>query len=510
MSRRSRRAASSRCGSTKAPPSQVGDTLAVLSAPTLSADAEVATARVHSTRATLRDLEAGTDPQEIAKAAAELAAKQADATRLAHDRDRLKALADAGAIAPREAEAAATAADGRGGGSDVGPRDAVAPEGGDAQQPASRRRGPTWRRRRRCSPRGWRRTPTLCLLAPIRRGRAESSRGAGRSGAGGRRGAADRGDAVALGADIRPGLRSDEPCGGRLCGDLPTRGGGGGGEKGEPGRRTAATRTALTAPGSAAIVAINPRAEYVTRTALTEDERADLLFGVKVEIGEHDRPLQARHAGHRHPAAAPTVAVTAAIHTRALRKSFGELVAVDGLDLDVARGEVFGLLGPNGSGKTTTIRMLCGLMPPTSGEMLVVGIDAVKEPEAVRRRIGYMSQRFGLYDDLTVAENFSFYAGLYGLHGKVEARRARTNSSPTLGLDAAPEAARRHALGRMEAEARAGLCHGAQARSRLPRRADGRRRSRGAPPLLGVDPRVRGGWHDDPRHHALHGRGGAL
>ncbi|MBP6572440.1 MAG: ABC transporter ATP-binding protein [Gemmatimonadales bacterium] len=125
--------------------------------------------------------------------------------------------------------------------------------------------------------------------------------------------------------------------------------------------------------------------------------------------------------------------MTAAIHTRALRKSFGELIAVDALDLDVARGEVFGLLGPNGSGKTTTIRMLCGLMPPTSGEMMVVGIDAVKDPEAVRRRIGYMSQRFGLYDDLTVAENFSFYAGLYGLHGKV--KRAREDELfATLGL----------------------------------------------------------------------------
>ncbi len=125
--------------------------------------------------------------------------------------------------------------------------------------------------------------------------------------------------------------------------------------------------------------------------------------------------------------------MTAAIQTRALHKRFGDLVAVDSLDLEVARGEVFGMLGPNGSGKTTTIRMLCGLMPPTSGEITVVGIDAVKEPEAVRRRIGYMSQRFGLYDDLTVAENFNFYAGLYGLHGKVKEARA-DELFTTLGL----------------------------------------------------------------------------
>jgi ABC-2 type transport system ATP-binding protein len=113
----------------------------------------------------------------------------------------------------------------------------------------------------------------------------------------------------------------------------------------------------------------------------------------------------------------------AAIHTRALRKVFGALVAVDALDLDVARGEVFGLLGPNGSGKTTTLRMLCGLLAPTSGEAIVVGIDVRREPEALRSRIGYMSQRFGLYDDLTVYENLRFYATVYGLHG--EQRHAR-------------------------------------------------------------------------------------
>jgi ABC-2 type transport system ATP-binding protein len=112
-----------------------------------------------------------------------------------------------------------------------------------------------------------------------------------------------------------------------------------------------------------------------------------------------------------------------AIHTAGLRKQFGSLVAVESLDLEVRTGEVFGLLGPNGSGKTTTIRMLCGLLPPTAGEITVVGVDAVKDPEGVRRRIGYMSQRFGLYDDMTVHENFRFYAGLYGLRGAARAAR---------------------------------------------------------------------------------------
>lgn len=106
-----------------------------------------------------------------------------------------------------------------------------------------------------------------------------------------------------------------------------------------------------------------------------------------------------------------------AVHTIRLRKAFGSIVAVDGLDLDVGRGEVFGLLGPNGSGKTTAIRMLCGLITPTSGDATVVGCDVRTEAERLRTRIGYMSQKFGLYGDLTTIENCRFYASLYGLHG---------------------------------------------------------------------------------------------
>ena len=112
-----------------------------------------------------------------------------------------------------------------------------------------------------------------------------------------------------------------------------------------------------------------------------------------------------------------------AVTVRGLRKVFGNRVAVEGLDLAIRTGEVFGLLGPNGSGKTTTIRMLCGLMTPTAGSASVVGYDVVAQPEMVRRRIGYMSQRFGLYDDLTVAENMRFYASVYGLRGETRKRR---------------------------------------------------------------------------------------
>jgi ABC-2 type transport system ATP-binding protein len=109
---------------------------------------------------------------------------------------------------------------------------------------------------------------------------------------------------------------------------------------------------------------------------------------------------------------------TPAIETESLHKRFGSLIAVHSLTLSIQRGEIFGLLGSNGSGKTTTIRMLTGLLPPTSGRAVVAGIDVVREPEAVRHRLGYMSQRYGLYDDLTVEENLRFYAGLYGLVGQ--------------------------------------------------------------------------------------------
>ena len=115
-----------------------------------------------------------------------------------------------------------------------------------------------------------------------------------------------------------------------------------------------------------------------------------------------------------------------AVRTSGLRKVFGSLVAVDSLDLEIHRGEVFGLLGPNGSGKTTTIRMLCGLLDPSAGQALVVGIDVGKDPEGVRQRIGYMSQRYGLYDDLTVAENMRFYGSMYGLRG--DRREARVQA----------------------------------------------------------------------------------
>jgi drug efflux transport system ATP-binding protein len=108
----------------------------------------------------------------------------------------------------------------------------------------------------------------------------------------------------------------------------------------------------------------------------------------------------------------------AIIETRDLTRRFADLTAVDHLSLTVARGEIFGLVGPDGAGKTTTLRMLCGLMDPSEGSARVAGHDVVREAQAVKDRIGYMAQRFGLYADLTVAENMVFYADLFGIAGK--------------------------------------------------------------------------------------------
>ena len=106
---------------------------------------------------------------------------------------------------------------------------------------------------------------------------------------------------------------------------------------------------------------------------------------------------------------------TPSVTVEKLTKRFGDFTAVDGVSFDVRRGEVFGFLGPNGSGKSTTIRMLCGLLRPTAGQARVAGIDVVADPESVRTRIGYMSQKFSLYDDLRVGENLRFFAGLYSV-----------------------------------------------------------------------------------------------
>jgi ABC-2 type transport system ATP-binding protein len=114
-----------------------------------------------------------------------------------------------------------------------------------------------------------------------------------------------------------------------------------------------------------------------------------------------------------------------AIEVRNLTRRFGDFVAVNDVSFDVRAGEIFGFLGSNGAGKSTTIRMLCGLLQPSSGTALVGGIDVNKDPEGVKRRIGYMSQRFSLYEKLTVDQNITFFGGIYGLTAdRMAARRA--------------------------------------------------------------------------------------
>jgi ABC-2 type transport system ATP-binding protein len=113
------------------------------------------------------------------------------------------------------------------------------------------------------------------------------------------------------------------------------------------------------------------------------------------------------------------------IEVRGLTRRFGAFVAVDDLAFEVRRGEIFGFLGSNGAGKSTTIRMLCGLLKPTSGTATVGGVDVARDPEGVKQRIGYMSQRFSLYELLTVDQNIRFFGGLYGLNADtLSARRA--------------------------------------------------------------------------------------
>lgn len=116
--------------------------------------------------------------------------------------------------------------------------------------------------------------------------------------------------------------------------------------------------------------------------------------------------------------------MTAAIDVQHLTRRFGTFTAVEDLSFDVRTGEVFGFLGSNGAGKSTAIRMMCGLLAPTSGTALIDGVDVTRDPEAVKRRIGYMSQRFSLYEQLTVDQNIRFFGGVYGLAGaRMDERR---------------------------------------------------------------------------------------
>ncbi len=227
----------------------------------------------------------------------------------------------------------------------------------------------------------------------------------------------------------------------------------------------------------------------------------DLVLG-QARLGEGPRAVS-RRGGRERPCP------NNAIEVKALTKRFGDFTAVDAVSFEVERGRIFGFLGANGAGKSTTIRMLCGLLDPTSGTATVGGFDIRRQPEEVKRAIGYMSQRFSLYEDLTVAENIRFFGGAYGL-----ARKALEARLPWVLRDGRPRGARAEpdadALGRLEAAPGPRLRRPPRAEDRLPRRADGRRRPGLAPPLLGAHQRALGERGDGLRHDPLHGRGGIL
>ena len=190
-----------------------------------------------------------------------------------------------------------------------------------------------------------------------------------------------------------------------------------------------------------------------------------------------------------------------------LRKSFGARKVVDGLTLQVAAGEICGFLGANGSGKTTTIRLLCGLLTPDGGSGTCLGFDIVREAAGIRRQIGYMTQRFSLYDDLTVFENLDFVARVYEMPRRREAvQRDHVADGPCRPR----RPARRRALRRLEAASGACRLRAARAEAAAARRAHRRDRRQGAPRVLGSDPRHGRRRPDHAGFDPLHGRGRAL
>ena len=196
-----------------------------------------------------------------------------------------------------------------------------------------------------------------------------------------------------------------------------------------------------------------------------------------------------------------------AIDVTGLTKSFGTRTVVRDLSLQVPKGEIYGFLGPNGSGKTTTLRMLCGLLTPDSGEGTCLGYDILTEPDEIKRNVGYMTQRFSLYADLSIRENLEFVARVYGVPDPKARRRAPI---ARLGLTSRADQLAGELSGGWKQRLALGACILPQPRLLAARRADGRRRPQGAARVLGRDPRPRRRGHHRAGLHPLHGRGRAL
>ena len=196
----------------------------------------------------------------------------------------------------------------------------------------------------------------------------------------------------------------------------------------------------------------------------------------------------------------------AVITAKNLTVRFGDFTAVDNVSFDIEKGEVFGFLGPNGSGKTTIIKALCGLVPVTSGTGSILGMDIRKNSAEIKHHVGYMSQRFGLYEDLTTMENLNFYGSVYGLGGATLKQRKQDVIELT-GL--APYLDRRAARlsGGWETAARAGLRHHSFSRSGISRRTDSGHRSGCATGVMGSAVQAFRRGRDVFCDHSLYGRG---
>ena len=194
-----------------------------------------------------------------------------------------------------------------------------------------------------------------------------------------------------------------------------------------------------------------------------------------------------------------------AVHIDKLVKRFGDFVAVDNVSIEVARGEIFGFLGPNGAGKSTTIRILCGLLAPTSGRATVGGFDVATQSEMVRQHIGYMSQKFSLYDDLSVEENIEFFGGVYGVSPETLPQR-RDYVLRMASLEDKRTVTTRELPGGLKQRLALG-CAILRASHPVSGRTYQRRGSGGPAKFLGFDlPAFRSRPHH-LRHHALYGRG---
>jgi ABC-type arginine transport system ATPase subunit len=190
-----------------------------------------------------------------------------------------------------------------------------------------------------------------------------------------------------------------------------------------------------------------------------------------------------------------------AIDVHGLRKSFGSRVVVDDFAIRVERGQIFGFLGPNGSGKTTTIRMLCGLLTPDAGEGRCLGFDLRTQSALIKREVGYMTQRFSLYEDLSIQENLDFVAVCTPC--KTGGMRSTLRSSGWVSPSAATSLpARSREDGNSGWPWRLSVAQPAVAAAR---RAHGRRRSQGTPGFLGSDPYPCRRWAHGIGEHALHG-----